>query len=38
MGKEITIEVLRDVTERFIEAEPAQFSSEGWWQRPLGRY
>ena len=34
MGKEITIEILREVTERFIEAAPGRLGSEGWWQRP----
>ena len=35
MGKEITIEILREVTERIIDAEPGRLGSEGWWQRPL---
>ena len=35
MGKEITIEVLRDVTERFIEAEPGRLGIEGLWRQPL---
>lgn len=35
MAQEITIEVLRDFAERFIEAEPARLGSEGWWQEPL---
>ena len=35
MGKEITIEVLQDVTERFIEAEPGRLGIEGLWRQPL---
>ena len=35
MGKEMTVETLREFAERFVEAEPERLGNHGWWQRPL---
>lgn len=35
MEREITIETLRDVAERFVEVESGRSGSRDWWQRPL---